>query len=302
MDEPTYPGVVEPERRRTFSSRGLRLNALEWGDPAAPTLVLAHGGWDHAWGFAVLAPLLAERFCVIALDARGHGDSEWAGAYTWSADIRDLLNVVLALDRPVALVGHSKGGGQVTDAAWLLDDRVRKVVNIDGFGPPPFPPEAMQSLAQRCADYLDVRRRSFERADWRPYQSLEQLIARRKAQNPRLSEEWLRFFCSKGSRRGTDGWRWKADPHAADAFGPWRPEWIALSYANLRVPMLAIVGSEADIWGPLPAAILDERLQHVGDVERRTVTGAGHFVTCRDAVNDCGRHQDTGLTGMPPLI
>lgn len=138
-------------------------------------LVLAHGGWDHAWGFAVLAPLLAERFCVIALDARGHGDSEWAGAYTWSADIRDLLNVVLALDRPVVLVGHSKGGGQVTAAAWLLDDRVRKVVNIDGFGPPPFPPEAMQSLAQRCADYLDVRRRSFERSDWRPYQSLEQL-------------------------------------------------------------------------------------------------------------------------------
>ena len=94
---------------------------------------------------------------------------------TWSADIRDLLNVVLALDRPVALVGHSKGGGQVTAAPWLLDDRVRKVVNIDGFGPPPFPPEAMQSLAQRCADYLDVRRRSFERSDWRPYQSLEQL-------------------------------------------------------------------------------------------------------------------------------
>src|SRR5262249_60816260 len=102
------------------------MRGLGGGPPAAPTLVLAHGGWDHAWGFAVLAPLLAERFCVIALDARGHGDSEWASAYTWLADIRDLLNVVLALDRPVALVGHSKGGGQVTDAAWLLDDRVRK--------------------------------------------------------------------------------------------------------------------------------------------------------------------------------
>lgn len=44
VDEPTYPGVLEPERRRTFSSRGLRLNALEWGDPAAPNSCWHTGG------------------------------------------------------------------------------------------------------------------------------------------------------------------------------------------------------------------------------------------------------------------
>jgi pimeloyl-ACP methyl ester carboxylesterase len=278
VSEPTYPGAVEPERRRTFQSRGINLNALEWGDPGKPALLLTHGMWDHARGFAVLAPLLAEYFNVIALDQRGHGDSEWAGAYTWPADVRDIMNVVLALDRPVSLLGHSKGGGLMIDAACILPGRVRKVVNIDGFGPPPFPADHVAKSPQYLTEMLDNRRRAAQRADWRPYESLDQLIARRKAQNPRLTDEWLRFFCGHGSRRSEDGWRWKADPHGADGFGPWHPEWIALGYARLKIPLLAIVGSEPDTWGPLPEPVLTERLAHAQEVERRTVTGAGHFV------------------------
>jgi pimeloyl-ACP methyl ester carboxylesterase len=278
MDAPTYPGAVEPERTRTFHSRGLALNALEWGDPEAPPVVMTHGMWDHARGFALLAPLLAEHFRVIALDQRGHGDSQWAAAYTWPSDVRDIMKVVLALDRPVYLVGHSKGGGVVTDATWLLDGPVRKVVNIDGFGPPPFPPDTPTTLAERLAEYLDARRRAHDRADWRPYATLEHLMKRRQAQNPRLTDAWLRYFCFHGGRQAADGWRWKADPHCADGFGPWRPEWIGLAYANLRVPLLAIVGSETDTWGPLPEPILAERLSRVQHVERRTVLGAGHFV------------------------
>jgi pimeloyl-ACP methyl ester carboxylesterase len=273
----TYPGAVEPERRRTFISRGLALNALEWGDPEKPALLLAHGMWDHARGFAVLAPLLASHFNVIALDQRGHGDSAWAAAYTWPADVRDVINVVLAIDRPLSLLGHSKGGGVVTDAAGVLSERVRKVVNIDGFGPPPFPEQSAAELAGEFGKYLDHRRRSATRNDWRPYQTLEQLIARHKAQNPRLTEEWLRFFCHHGARQSEDGWRWKADPHATDGFGPWRPEWVKLSYARLAIPLLAISGSEADTWGPLPEALLAERLAHVPHLERRTVSGVGHF-------------------------
>jgi pimeloyl-ACP methyl ester carboxylesterase len=76
MPEITYPGALPPERSRTVPSFGLRINTLEWGDPAAQPLVLCHGMWDHARSFAVLAPLLARRFRVVAIDARGHGDSD----------------------------------------------------------------------------------------------------------------------------------------------------------------------------------------------------------------------------------
>ena len=90
MRELDFPGAVAPERTGTVVSAGVRLNLLEWGDPQARPLVLCHGMWDHARSFAVLAPLLAERFRVIAMDARGHGDSSWAAAYTWQTDVWDI--------------------------------------------------------------------------------------------------------------------------------------------------------------------------------------------------------------------
>ena len=276
MVEPNYPGAVAPERERTFESVGVRLHALEWGDPAATPMVMCHGMWDHARSFAVLAPLLAERFCVIALDARGHGDSTWAAAYTWPADVHDIVCVLRALGRPAHLVGHSKGGGQATDAASVAPDRVRQVVNIDGFGPPPFP--IGESPLPPMRDFLDARRRMTQRNAWRPYASLDALVERRRHQNPRLSREWLRYFIFHGAHEGHDGWRWKHDPHMGHGFGPWRPEWIGPGYAALRAPMLAIVGSENDTWGPLPEAILAERLAHVKRLERCTIAGAGHFV------------------------
>jgi pimeloyl-ACP methyl ester carboxylesterase len=273
--EPSFPGAEPPARTWSIESIGVRLNLLEWGDPAAPPMVLAHGMWDHARSFAVFAPLLARRYRVVAIDARGHGDSQWAGSYTWLTDVIDIVNVIRAVGRTVVLVGHSKGGGQVTDAARAVPDLVQKVVNIDGFGPP----DGMDSdrpVPVRFAEFLDQRRR--QRETWRPYPDLDALVERRRRQNPRLSAQWLRYFAYHGARQADDGWRWKADPYLGHGFGPWRPEWIGPSYATLRVPLLAIIGSEDDTWGPLPAPMLAKRLSGVRQLERVTIHGAGHFV------------------------
>src|SRR5215470_17018617 len=141
MPAPTYPGAVMPERERFVTSFGLRIRVVEWGDPAAAPLLLCHGFWDHALSFATLAPLLAERFRVAALDARGHGESDWAGAYAWYAHICDVVAVMRSFGAPLHLVGHSMGGGHAVDAARAAPELVRQVVNIDGFGPPPPPAE-----------------------------------------------------------------------------------------------------------------------------------------------------------------
>ncbi len=277
MSELAFPGAAAPERAHTVESFGVRLNLIEWGDPEGVPLVLTHGMWDHGRSFSVLAPLLAERWRVIAIDARGHGDSGWADAYTWMTDVLDIVNVLRALGRRAHLVGHSKGGGQATDAARMAPEWVGKLVNIDGFGPPSLP-DGNKPLPARCAEFLDLRRRAVHRQAWRPYQTLDDLVERRRAQNPRLSREWLRYFSAHGARQDADGWRWKSDPFMAHGFGPWRPEWIGPSYATLRVPMLAITGSEQDTWGPLPEPILAERLSHVRRLDRCTIEGAGHFV------------------------
>lgn len=277
MQPPTFPGAVEPERSGEIPSLGLRLHYVEWGDPQAQPLVLCHGMFDHARSFATLAPLLADRFRVISVDARGHGDSDWADAYNWPVDVADIVTVLRSIGRPVHLVGHSKGGGQTTDAACLVPELVRQLVNIDGFGPPPFD-ESDEDRPQRFAQHLDGRRRRGAQHAWRPYASLEDLVERRRAQNPRLSHEWLRYFLFHGATEHDDGWRWKCDPIMGDGFGPWRPDWVGPGYARLRVPMLALSGSEKDTWGPLPAELLRERLGYAPQVEHKVIAGAGHFV------------------------
>jgi len=239
--------------------------------------------FDLGRGFDLLAPLLAGRFRVVAVDARGHGDSGWADAYTWLAEVIDVVNVLRSLDRPAHLVGHSKGGGLATDAAVRAPGCVRQLVNIDGFGPPPegftipgFPPDE-RPPASRFTDHLDRRREAGERA-WRTYPSIDDLVERRRAQNPRLSREWLRYFVFHAARETERGWVWKADPQVARGFGPWKPDWIGPSWAGLRAAMLAVIGAEPDTWGPLPEPVIAPRLGHVQRLERATVAGAGHFV------------------------
>ena len=277
MQPPSFPGAVEPERQSRVESLGLNLNLLEWGDPASVPLVLCHGMFDHGRSFATLAPLLADRYRVIAVDARGHGDSDWADAYTWAVDVADIVTVLRTLDRPCHLLGHSKGGGQAIEAARIVPELVRQLVNIDGFGPPPLGLD-LAEVPQRFAQYLDGRRRRGAQHAWRPYGSLDDLIERRKGQNPRLSREWLRYFLYFGARESEECWRWKCDPIMGDGFGPWRPDWIAPGYAGLEMPMLAIAGSEEDTWGPLPEKLLAERLAYVPRLTRATIPGAGHFV------------------------
>lgn len=276
-EAPTYPGARDPDRIRSVASDGLRINVSEWGDPVAPAILACHGMWDSARSFAVLGPLVADSgYRVVAIDLRGHGDSDWAQAYAWFGWVRDLVRVADTLPDRFYLLGHSMGGGLSNDLARFLAKRVVKLVNIDGFGPGP--EHQVPPVPERFAHFLDYRRRMAARRDWRPYASLDDLVARRRAQNPRLSAAWLRYFLFHGSRCSADGWRWKADPQMVADMGPWTPEWITPGWTKLTVPMLAIVGSEKDTWGPLPEDLLSERLSHVPTLRRETIMGAGHFV------------------------
>ena len=108
------PGTPEPMHFWTGFA-GLRLAGDSWGNPNGPLILLQHGGGQtrHAWkGTGEL--LGAAGYCVVAFDARGHGDSEWApdGVYDQDVMVQDLCCVVAALGsrRPV-LVGASMGGG-----------------------------------------------------------------------------------------------------------------------------------------------------------------------------------------------
>jgi len=285
VKEPSHPGAVAPERTRTFNSLGIPLHLSEWGDPAAPPVVLSHGMFDNGRGFDLLAPLLAERFHVIAVDARGHGDSGWADAYLWGCDVLDLANVLRSLGRPAHLIGHSRGGGTAIDVALQAPSLVRQLANIDGFGPPPegfavpaMRPRGQSTVPERCAEFLTARRNAAREHAQRCYPTLDDLVERRRKQNPRLTVAWLRYFVFHGARQTARGWTWKADLNAGRGFGPWRPEWVGTGWETMQCPMLAVIGSEQDTWGPLPEEVIGPRLGRIPRLERATVEGAGHFV------------------------
>src|SRR5919106_2457281 len=92
---------------------GMNFHYLEWGNPASPTILMLHGGSQqaHSWDFVSLP--LSEHYHILALDQRGHGDSDWAtdGDYSIEAHQRDINGFVEAIGlADFHLIGHSMGG------------------------------------------------------------------------------------------------------------------------------------------------------------------------------------------------
>ncbi|HEX2850848.1 MAG TPA: alpha/beta hydrolase [Acidimicrobiales bacterium] len=278
-----YPGARRPDRFRTVVSAGVRLSVVEWGDEAAPPVLLAHGGFDFAGTFDVFAPLLAAGgWRVVAWDHRGHGDSQHAALYSWDADVRDAVAVMDAVSRaPMPVVGHSKGGALMLQLAEACPYRISRLVNIDGMpSPRPHPDVASRErtklMASELAGWLDWRR-SLADATRKPG-TLDDLARRRARMNPRLSHDWLRYLVSVGAREDADGWRWKIDPMLRmGGFGPWRNSWSLERLSGLGMPMLGMLGliPEEMGWGTAP-----EELEPFLPPGGRLVAfdGVGHFV------------------------
>jgi len=283
MEERSYPGARRPDRRRTVDSFGVGLSVVEWGDSDGPPILLAHGGFDFAGTYDLLAPRLADAgWRVVSWDQRGHGDSDHAVLYRWDADIRDSLRVLESTcDRPVPFVGHSKGGGMMMTLAEARPDRCSAIVNLDGLPTKRTQPDVAdhdrtRMLAEDLSDWLDHRRRIAELE--RKPGTIEELAARRARMNPRLDTGWLEYLVTVGARRDIDGWRWKLDPAMRfGGFGPWRPEWALHRMRGLAVPFLGVLGLvyEEMGWGTVP-----EDLAGYLPVGGRLVTleDTGHFV------------------------
>src|ERR1700744_3726810 len=101
-----------PYRSHNIVLRQLRFHFLEWGAPDAPPIVLLHGGHQSAHSWDLVSLHLAQHFRVLALDQRGHGDSEWARDVAYSNHEMSLdaeaFITSMGLHRP-GLMGHAMG-------------------------------------------------------------------------------------------------------------------------------------------------------------------------------------------------
>jgi pimeloyl-ACP methyl ester carboxylesterase len=279
----SYPGARRPDRSRFVDPDGVRIAVYEWGSATATPLLLAHGGFDFAGTFDVFAPLLADAgYRVVSWDHRGHGDSDHAPLYSWTADLRDALAVLDSVtSAPIPMLGHSKGGGVLMQLCEARPHRVTRFVNIDGM--------PSRFRAPDVADHERTRLRETEISSWLDHRlraadlirkpgTIDDLARRRGRMNPRLSLDWLRYLVSIGAREDPDGWRWKLDPVMRfGGFGPWRPDWYLERLPGFPVPLLSILATaEEEMGWTTSRQSLEKYLpRHAEVVEYED---SGHFV------------------------
>jgi len=264
---------------RTFISQRLRLHYLDWGNPEKPPLLLVHGGRDHARSWDWTAEALRDDWHVIALDHRGHGDSEWVsdGNYQASDMVYDVAQLVHQLDlAPVTIVAHSLGGNVCLRYAGIYPELVRKLVAIEGLGPSPamLARMAAKPYAERVREWIEKKRSSAARSP-RKYATIEDALARMQEENTYLTAEQARHLTIHGANRNEDGtFSWKFDPHLNNwpietGYEEMKSVWEAIA-----APTLLLYG--ANSWASNPEK--DGRLEFFKTASVIEFENAGHWL------------------------
>ena len=242
----------------------LRLHYLDWGAEGSQPMVLLHGYGAHAHQWDAFSRAMRSEYHVVALDFRGHGDSERSReGYSEAIFARDLAAFVEALAlRGTVLVGLSLGG--LVAMCYMAEhgDRVSRLVIVD-IGPE-ITPGAYQNIKEGLATTPD------------DFGSWEEALRFVRSRDDTSSDEEIRESLRHDLRQLPGGrWEWKYDRllrrPGLDAW-PGMPDlWPVL--ASVRCPTLVVRGENSDILVPRVALRMAEALPRGRLV---TVARAGH--------------------------
>ena len=274
---------MTPSRSEFITVRGLRTHVRHWGREGAPKLFMVHGWMDVGASFQFVVDALGGDWHVIAPDWRGFGLTERTQSDTyWFPDYVADLDVMLELYSPgvaVNLLGHSMGGYVVSLYAGVRPDRVRRLVNLEGFGLPPTRPE---QAPKRYAKWLAELR---EPPVLRPYPSREAVAARLQKTNPRLSDARAEFLSGHWAAEQADGqWEILGDPaHKKPSPLLYQVEEVLACWKQITGPVLWVEAEDTNMWqwmGPKPEARIeiDRRLGHLAQVSAHMLPDAGHML------------------------
>jgi pimeloyl-ACP methyl ester carboxylesterase len=253
---------------RTITLRGQRFHYVEWGPAAAPPVVFLHGITGHARTWDDEARLLADRYRVLVLDQRGHGDTDPApdGDYSDDALLGDLVAFTDALGvRRCTLVALSLGGRVAINFAGTHPPRVERLVIVD------IGPEIAPVGRARVGALMAGAPERFE--------SVEDIITHMRANAPLYTEAMLRHRAQHAVRPlPGGGFTWKYDRALREAIRQGRmrvpadlwPQWRAIA-----CPTLLVRGALSDILSDETAKRMVDELPAARLV---VVPGAGHTV------------------------
>ena len=251
-----------PYEDRYFQSGDLTLHYLDWGDERAASLLLLHhvGSQAHTWDH--FASSMGSDYRVLALDLRGHGDSQWAGEghYTTEHYASDVAALVDHLDLgQIIVLGGSLGGRVALVYAAQHPERVAALI-MEDVGPVR-PAEISQRFAEQVA------------AGDPELDTVEEWVGRLRGQNRRTPAEFFLHNARFATRRLPNGKLvLKRDPAIQSGFVPLE----LWSYVEeVRSPFLLVLGSESSIVSPEQR---DQMLHTIPDSQVVTIDGAGHIV------------------------
>lgn len=255
------PAAKAPYEDKFVTVDGLKIHYLDWGHPERPPFLMLHGIARHAHTFDHLAAKFADRYHVMAIDMRGHGDSGWSpeGAYLVEDHVKDLEGVVSQLKlKNLTLLGNSTGGRVVQVFAGLHPDLVDRLV-VEDVGP-----ERPQEIADGFA-----RRVKEEANGWASEDELLSQLATRDKRTPRaLQFNYVHF----GLKKREDGRvSWKRDPNLVKGFVA-TELWSSVS--RITAPTIYVLGGASTIVTP---EVQQKLRQTLPRVEVVTMPGLGHY-------------------------
>ncbi len=280
-----------PARSQFIEVRGLRVHLRIWGDASQagsqqPSLLLMHGWMDVGASFQFMVDAMADDRHIVALDWRGFGLSDSSGADSYwfpdyLGDLDGVIDRLIAegeLSEVIDLLGHSMGGNIAMFYAGIRPQRVRRLINLEGFGLPASDPA---QAPERYVKWLDELK---EAPRLRRYDNLEGVASRLRKTNPRLSMQRAAWLAGHWAVKAADGlWDILGDP-AHRRINPvlYRREEAIACWAAIRAPLLWVEGASSDIdshWGGrYPRSDFEARLAVVPQVERVVLAEAGHML------------------------
>jgi pimeloyl-ACP methyl ester carboxylesterase len=277
-----------PSRTEFVPIRNLKYHVLLWGEPGPGKvpLVMVHGWMDVAASYQFVIDAFEHDHYVIAPDWRGYGltqspvaDNYWFPDYL--ADL-DFLIDHYSPESPVDLVGHSMGGNIAMLYAGSRPDRIRRLVNLEGFG---MAVTHASQAPKRFAKWMDELK-AFHRGEMalKPYDSVAGVAQRLMKTNQRLTQEkadWLARHWAKPDAEGK--WRILGDPaHKIINAQLYRVDEVLEIYKSIAAPTLAVEASDDSLskwWqGKYSLAEYHERLRAVPNAQRAVVQDAGHML------------------------
>jgi pimeloyl-ACP methyl ester carboxylesterase len=279
--------------RRTSRSefvpiRNLRYHVRLWGEPRAnePPLVMVHGWMDVAASYQFVVDAMRSDRYVIAPDWRGYGLTELPGTDNyWFPDYLADLDFLLdhyAPTTPVDLVGHSMGGNIAMLYSGARPERIRSLVNLEGFGMPASKPAQAPGRYAKWIEQLKAYHRG--ELELKSYDSLENVARRLMKTNKRLTQDKAEWLAQYWARPDADGrWRILGDPaHKIINASLFRVDEVLEIYKAIRAPVLAVEASDDSLskwWqGRFTLAEYHERLKAVSDMRMGKIQDAGHML------------------------